>query len=258
MNTVDIRESRSDQRSNFRIPQSALAMPKKVFVETGVVLCLLLFVAEASAQTMISNLCFDLGIPSNAASNVLLDADDNPYNNQTIGQLEFAVRYKEDPSDPWSDAGAAEYLMQTDASGILVDNGGTLCADFGGPISNVSQFEIAMNVNAGEWQAPGLRPWTLDNLRLTGGSGNLIAWDYEVDANASYVDPLISSTGGFGDAWSGDLVAPSVTGGVLEFTFPEGGGGGGSHVYSVAAVPEPSSLFLLAPGTCGWLVRRRK
>ena len=80
-----------------------------------------------------------------------------------------------------------------------------------------------MNVNAAEWNADGLEPWSLDNVTLFNGSDPLLAWDYTTDGNATYVDPLISSNGGLGDAWSGDLTSPAVTGGVLEFEFPEGG-----------------------------------
>lgn len=232
-------------------------MNKDVLVKVGLFLSLFFFAAEASAQTIISNLCFDVAIPANSASNALLDADGDPYNNQTIGQLGFTVRYKEDAADPWSSAGSAEYLMEVDASGFLVDNGGTLCADFGA-ISNVSEIEISLAVNAGEWQSSGLGPWSLDNVVLVGGGGNLVAWDYEADANASFVDPMITSVGGLGDAWSGDFVSPEVTGGVLEFTFPEGGGGGGSFVYSVAAVPEPGAMFFLALGVCGLTTFRRR
>ncbi len=212
---------------------------------------------EASAQTAITDLCFQLGIPSNAVSTVLSGPDDNPLINETVGNMSFTVEYKENVADPWALAGTAEYQMQTDANGFLVDTGGMICADFGGTIPNVSQIRIGMNVNAGEWQAPGLNPWTLDNVALSNGSTNLLLWDYASDANASFVDPQITSNGGLGDAWSGDLTSPSVTGGVLEFTFPEGGGGGGSFIYDVAAVPEPNVAIFILISALGCLGRRR-
>lgn len=220
-------------------------------------LCYLLFIAKTSAQTEIIDFCFDIGLPANASSIVLSDPDDNPYSSQTIGELTFQVRYKEVITDPWSIAGSVDYLMQVDANGFLVDPGGTLCADFGGTIFNVSQIEISMSVNANEWQATGLDPWTLDNVVLSNGFSDLIVWDYDLDGNTSFVDPLITSNGGLGDTWSGDLTSPIVTGGALEFIFPEGGGGGSSFIYDVATVPEPNSLLLLSIGACAWWRRRR-
>ena len=77
------------------------------------------------------------------------------------------------------------------------------------------------------------------------------------DLRSSSVDPLISSNGGLGDAWGGDLTSPTVSGGAYEFTFPEGGGGGGGFVYDVASVPEPNSLIFLGLASLACLARRR-
>jgi len=114
-----------------------------------------------------------------------------------------------------------------------------------------------MNVSAAEWNASGLGPWSLDNVTLLNGSAPLLTWDYETDANASYVHPAISSMGGLGDPWGGDLISPTLSGGAYEFTFPEGGGGGGGHVYDVASVPEPNSLIFLGLACLACLGRRR-
>ena len=212
---------------------------------------------EAFAQLEMTDFCFEIENPSNASSIQILDADDNPYLNLTVGTLDFTVEFREDVSDPWTTAGIAQYQMETDGSGYLQNNSGVICADFGGLISDVSQIQISMTVNAAEWNAAGLEPWSLDNVTLLNGSDPLLEWDYTTDGNATYVDPLISSNGGLGDAWSGDLTSPAVTGGVLEFEFPEGGGGGGGFVFDVAAVPEPNSVVFLGCLSLVCLRRRR-
>jgi len=218
--------------------------------------CILL-VGKVSAQIDMTSLCFDLGIPTNGTSTLFLDADDNAQLNQTIGTLQYQVEYLDSSTGSFVPAGDVTYSLITDGSGFLIDNSDTYCADFGGVIENVFEIRIGMTVNAGEWQAAGVGPWTLDNVTLLNGSDPLIAWDYATDANASFVDPLITSSGGLDDAWSGDLISPVVTNGALEFTFPEGGGGGGGFIYNVATIPEPSSLFLFAVAGLGCLMRRR-
>ena len=212
---------------------------------------------KALADVTITQFCFDLLNPANSDSVQILNADDDPYINQEIGSMSFTIDYRENATDPWINVGSVDYLMVTDASGFLVDNGGTHTADFGGPISNAGQIQISMSVNAQEWQASGLDPWALDNVVLKNGTDQVIAWDYSTDANASFFDPAISSAGGLGDAWGGDLTSATVTGGVYEFTFPEGGGGGGGFIYDVTAVPEPGNMVFLGLASLTCLRRRR-
>ena len=234
-------------------------MLSKTILGTIILLSTALCQLDAFSQVEISEFCFEVENPSNASSIQILDADDNPYLSQTVGNMTFTIEYREEVSDPWVTAGTAEYLMETDAGGFLQDNGTLFCSDFGGlTIPDVSQIQISMNVNAGEWQATGLEPWRLDNVTLLNGSDTLLAWDYETNANASFVDPLISSNGGLGDAWGGDLTSPVVTGGAYEFVFPEGGGGGGGFVYDVATIPEPNSLLFLGVVGVACLGRRRQ
>jgi hypothetical protein len=246
---VDLVEFESDQMLSIK--------KSKCLGATFVLLtCLVQF--ECFAQTDMSNLCFDIATPANAGSVQVLDADDNPYIDEVIGNLTFEIQYRQNPGDPFTTAGSVDYLMESDGAGFLIDNSGQYCTDIG-VIPDVSEIQISMNVNAGEWQAAGLDPWALDNISLFKNNSDLLfTWDYEVDTNASQIDPLISSSGGFGDAWSGDFESSAINGGALEFIFPNGGGGGSAHIYSVAAVPEPNSLAVfsvLFGFTC--LIRRR-
>ena len=125
---------------------------------------------------LVTEFCFEMANPMNASSVQLLDADDNPILNQTVGTMSFTVEYRADPTDSWSTAGSVEYLMETDGAGFLVDTGGVYCTDFP-PISDPAQIQISMNVNAAEWQASGLDPWSLDNVTLSSDTGPLIVWD---------------------------------------------------------------------------------
>lgn len=227
----------------------------------GAIFVLLSFLIqlECSAQTAVSELCFEIAAPMNVGSVQIFDADGNPYINQVIGSLGFTVQYRQNLGDPLTTAGSVEYLMESDGAGFLIDNSGQYCTDFG-VISDVSEIQISIFANAGEWQATGLDPWVLDNVTLfKNDTDMLLTWDYQLDANASEIDPLISSVGGLGDAWSGDFESSRVTGGALQFIFPNGGGGGSSYIYSVAAVavPEPNSFAVLCVASFACLIRRR-